>query len=103
MADLVLLRRPADGVAVVTLNRPAKYNALSAGLLADLRTRLAELARDAGLRALVLTGADEQANRTAQVLADALQHGRYVEVPGDHFTAKMSPEFWEALSGFLAE
>jgi enoyl-CoA hydratase len=58
VADLVLLRRPADGVAVVTLNRPAKYNALSADLLAELRGRLAELAGDAGLRALVLTGAD---------------------------------------------
>jgi pimeloyl-ACP methyl ester carboxylesterase len=52
---------------------------------------------------LVLTGAEEPANRTAQALADAVQHGRYVEVPRDHFTARMSPEFWEALTGFLAE
>jgi pimeloyl-ACP methyl ester carboxylesterase len=29
--------------------------------------------------------------------------GRHVEVPGDHFTAKQTPEFHEALTGFLAE
>jgi enoyl-CoA hydratase len=57
-ADLTCLDRPADGVAVLTLNRPAKYNALSAGLLTALHQRLGELAADPGLRALVLTGAD---------------------------------------------
>jgi enoyl-CoA hydratase len=57
-ADLVHLGRPADGVAVLTLNRPAKYNALSTGLLTALHDRLGELAGDPGLRAVVLTGAD---------------------------------------------
>jgi enoyl-CoA hydratase len=58
MSELVLLHRPADGVAVVTLNRPAKYNALSAGLLRELGQVLTGLAADPGLRAAVLTGAD---------------------------------------------
>jgi hypothetical protein len=52
------------------------------------------------VRVLVLTGGDWQ-NRTAKALADAL-HGRHAEVPGDHFTAENSTEFWEALTGFLA-
>jgi pimeloyl-ACP methyl ester carboxylesterase len=52
---------------------------------------------------LVLTGADDINNQTAQALADAFPHGRYAEMPGDHFTAKESPEFEEALAGFLAE
>jgi pimeloyl-ACP methyl ester carboxylesterase len=52
---------------------------------------------------LVLAGAEDRQNQTAQALADALPHGRHVEVPGDHFTAEKSPEFWEALAGFLAE
>ena len=59
--DLARLDRPAPGVAVLTLNRPAKYNALSAALLTAADQRLAELAEQAGrgeLRALVLTGAD---------------------------------------------
>jgi enoyl-CoA hydratase len=45
-------------VAVVTLNRPAQRNALSAALLASLRSSLAELSADAAVRAVVLTGAD---------------------------------------------
>jgi enoyl-CoA hydratase len=45
-------------VAVVTLNRPARRNALSAALLASLRASLAELCADAAIRAIVLTGAD---------------------------------------------
>jgi enoyl-CoA hydratase len=45
-------------VAVVTLNRPARRNALSAALLASLRASLAELSADTAVRAIVLTGAD---------------------------------------------
>jgi enoyl-CoA hydratase len=58
MPDLVLLDWPADGVGVLTLNRPGKYNALTAELVAELAGLLAELAADDSLRALVLTGAD---------------------------------------------
>jgi pimeloyl-ACP methyl ester carboxylesterase len=52
---------------------------------------------------LVLTGAEEHGNKTAQALADAVQRGRHIEVPGGHFTAEKSPEFWKALTGFLSE
>lgn len=45
-------------VAVVTLNRPERRNALSAALLTGLRASLAELGADAAVRAIVLTGAD---------------------------------------------
>jgi hypothetical protein len=50
---------------------------------------------------LVLTGAQERANQTAKALADTFQHGRHAEMPGDHFSAEKSPEFEEALAGFL--
>jgi enoyl-CoA hydratase len=56
--DLARLDRPAPGVAVLTLNRPAKYNALSAALLTEADRLLRELADDQDTRALVLTGAD---------------------------------------------
>lgn len=56
MADVVCERR--DGVAVVTLNRPDRRNALSAALLADLRATMAELDASPHVRAIVLTGAD---------------------------------------------
>lgn len=58
MSDLVLVDRPAAGVAVVTLNRPAKYNALTPELLEQLRDAFDQLRQDAELRAVVLTGAD---------------------------------------------
>ena len=58
MTDLVLLDRPADGVALVTLNRPAKYNALTPELLDQLTDVFDGLRDDAELRAVVLTGAD---------------------------------------------
>lgn len=51
---------------------------------------------------LILIGTSE-INRTGQALADAFPHGRYAEIPGDHFTAKQSPQFEEALAGFLAQ
>ncbi|MFC7218362.1 enoyl-CoA hydratase family protein [Streptomyces polyrhachis] len=45
-----------DGVVTVTLDRPAKLNALTFGAYADLRDLLAQLARSGGVRALVLAG-----------------------------------------------
>ena len=47
-----------DLVAVVTLNRPERRNAISGKLLAGLRDALAELDARADVRAIVLTGAD---------------------------------------------
>ncbi|WP_326782773.1 enoyl-CoA hydratase family protein [Streptomyces sp. NBC_00151] len=43
-------------VATVTLERPAKVNALTFGAYADLRDLLAELSREGSVRALVLGG-----------------------------------------------
>jgi len=53
----VLVNRPAAGVAVVTLNRPTKLNALNAALLGRLVSVIDGLAAEAELRAVVLTGA----------------------------------------------
>jgi enoyl-CoA hydratase/carnithine racemase len=53
----VLLERRDDGVAVLTLNRPAERNAMSAELLDAFAARVDELGRDRAVRAVVLTGA----------------------------------------------
>ena len=47
------------GVALVILNRPEARNALSADLRDALRTTFVELAEDASVRAVVLTGAGD--------------------------------------------
>ena len=46
-----------DGVGVITLNRPEARNALTHGMYGELE-RLARGAQDAGVRCLVVTGAD---------------------------------------------
>lgn len=56
MPDVLCERR--DGVAVVTLNRPDRRNALSASLLTGLREAVTELDASPDVRVIVLTGAD---------------------------------------------
>jgi len=48
-------------VAVVTINRPAVLNALSEAVLREIESAFDTLAADAGVRAIVLTGAGEKA------------------------------------------
>lgn len=57
MPDLLLVERPADGVAVLTLNRPDKRNALSIELRDAISDALDDLAGDDSVRCSVLTGA----------------------------------------------
>lgn len=64
-----LLAERHAGFAVVTLNRPDKFNALNEPLLTDLTETIGELDADPGVRAIVLTGAGRAfcsgADRTA--------------------------------------
>jgi enoyl-CoA hydratase/carnithine racemase len=53
----VLVRRDAGMVATLTLNRPAKFNALSVSLLAALQEQLQAIGRDPSIRVVVLAGA----------------------------------------------
>src|SRR2546425_647477 len=46
-----------DHVAILTLNRPEKLNALSAEMFSAFEERLDEIAADVGIRVVVLTGA----------------------------------------------
>ncbi|HEY5888041.1 MAG TPA: enoyl-CoA hydratase/isomerase family protein, partial [Acidimicrobiales bacterium] len=57
MSAFLRTERPADGVVVVTLDRPDRRNALSTALRQEGNALLAELADDASIRALVVTGA----------------------------------------------
>ena len=53
----LVLRADAGGVATLTLNRPAQFNALSGELLASLESELVAVAADAAVRVLVIAGA----------------------------------------------
>lgn len=50
-----------DGVAVITLNRPEKLNALSFGLMQELDDELTRIESNDEIHAVVLTGAGERA------------------------------------------
>jgi pimeloyl-ACP methyl ester carboxylesterase len=52
--------------------------------------------------ALVVTGAEDFDNGSAQEVADLLPQGRFVEIPGNHMSAVMRPELGDAIVEFLA-
>lgn len=58
---MLLVEKPAPGVAVVTLNRPEAMNALSKALRQALRQAMVELDADPEVKVIVLTGAGERA------------------------------------------
>lgn len=57
MADGLTILEESDGAAVLALNRPDKRNALSRALRDEIVGRLDALEKNAGIRAVVLTGA----------------------------------------------
>lgn len=56
-ADPVLISRPAEHVALVTINRPAARNAIDAEAAARLDAIVAEIEEDPNIWAAILTGA----------------------------------------------
>ncbi len=56
----IILDRPADGVARITLNRPDRGNGVVPEMAADLIDALNQLEADQTVRVLILTGAGKQ-------------------------------------------
>jgi len=56
-----LLLEIRDGVAVVTINRPEKLNALNDKVMEELDAAFAALGSDAAVKGVILTGAGEKA------------------------------------------
>ena len=50
---------------------------------------------------LVVSGAEDQDNGSAEALADVLPDARYHEVPGNHMSAVTRRELGEAIADFL--
>lgn len=61
MPDQYILVDREDPIAVVTINRPDKLNALNWALIAELADKLEALDHDEAIRCVVLTGAGERA------------------------------------------
>ncbi|NKB62380.1 MAG: enoyl-CoA hydratase [Gammaproteobacteria bacterium] len=52
----ILLRSDQDHIATLTLNRPAKFNALSESLLSELKRTLDDINQDENVRVVILKG-----------------------------------------------
>ena len=52
---------------------------------------------------LVVNGVDNDDNGSARELAEVVQAGRLVEVPGNHMSAVIKPELGQAIAAFLSE
>jgi 2-(1,2-epoxy-1,2-dihydrophenyl)acetyl-CoA isomerase len=61
MAYEFILTERSDGVAVITLNRPEKLNALSYPLVRELDEALSQYEADEDIKAVILTGAGDRA------------------------------------------
>lgn len=57
MFETITVETDARGVAVLTLNRPEKHNAMSAKMLQELTAAAEQLGADESVRVVVLTGA----------------------------------------------
>ncbi|MCW2854455.1 MAG: enoyl-CoA hydratase [Marmoricola sp.] len=55
--NFVLVERPVPEVALVTLNRPERMNAMAFDVMVPFRDELVELGHDNSIRAIVVTGA----------------------------------------------
>ncbi len=61
MTEQEVLYEIADGVATITINRPAKYNALNTSVVTTLRELFKKAEKDDSVRVVILTGAEEKA------------------------------------------
>ena len=52
---------PEDGIALLTVNRPAKLNALNGETIGELDEAIARVEADNSIRGLIVTGAGEKA------------------------------------------
>ena len=87
----VLVDRPAEGVARITLNRPDVRNALSMGVRERLGGLFAELGADAGTRVIVLTGG-------AQIFAAGADIRDMVERGAAEMMLRRTHAHWQAIS-----
>lgn len=85
----VLTERVADGVALVTMNRPDRGNGVVPELAADLVEALDELEGDLSVRAVVLTGAGKQFSAGADLKAMLRYIDEELPTTGEPYNARV--------------
>jgi enoyl-CoA hydratase len=97
-----------DAVAVVTINRPTKLNALNKATLSELHSAFASLNADKNVRAIVLTGSGEKAFVAGADIAEfadfSVEQGRELASQGQElvfdFIEKCTTPVIAAINGF---
>ncbi len=93
-SETVLLRREG-GIATLVLNRPDAMNSMNAEMMTALPQRLREVAYDASVRCVVLTGAGERAFSAGGDVKDMAERGPAAGGEGE-VTAADAPAAMEA-------
>jgi enoyl-CoA hydratase len=78
--DRLLFERHPDGVLLITLNRPEKYNAADEVMHAELARLWADVSRDPGTRVAVVTGAGRAFSAGGDLAMVQRQAGDYQRV-----------------------
>jgi len=81
----VLLERPEEGIAVLTVNRPKALNALNAQTLDEIGAAAAEVGADPSIRVLLVTGAGDKAFVAG---ADIVQMQSFTAMEGKIFSLR---------------
>ena len=81
-----------------TGGNPAALLPLLGSFVASPREALAAIATET----LVLTGAEDDENGSAQAVAELLPRARLATVPGGHMSCITRPEFGQAIAAFLS-
>ena len=75
MADYILVEK-TQGVAIITMNRPAQLNAMSRQLIAELHDAVTQMSADDEVGCIVVTGAGDRAFSAATFTSSARTIGR---------------------------
>jgi len=93
MTTLLVDKRPADAVAVLTLNRPEARNALNTETLLAIAEALDAFEVDDDIHAVVITGGDK-------VFAAGADVKEMAELDATGILKDARPKYWRRIAGF---
>jgi enoyl-CoA hydratase len=101
MSELPILVEYRDGIAVVTLNNPAKHNAYSPEMFCRLTDLWREIAVDPSVRVVLLTGAGDRAFSSGGDLGHLVPLATGARQPADEWDRRWVAEQQTIVDGAL--
>ena len=93
-SDLVVIDAPADGVRMITLNRPEKRNAISTPLRSALIDALRAHDNDPDVRVSIVRGAGQCFSAGYDLGSSLMDDPPYYSAPGDGQWARQANDTW---------